>query len=70
MLVTKSPKGELHARTMAPAEITPDWKFRFIYDRDSYKDKEVDNESVLLSICRLRETICSAMVVKWRVLLV
>ena len=44
MLVTRAPDGALHARTMAPAEITPDWKFRFLYDRDSYKDNEIENE--------------------------
>ena len=43
-LVSRAPDGSLHARCMAPAEITPDWKFRFIYDRDSYKEKEVENE--------------------------
>jgi len=44
MLVTHAPNGDLHSRCMAPAEITPDWKFRFIYDRDSYWDKEIENE--------------------------
>jgi general stress protein 26 len=44
LLTTRAPNGALHARTMAVAEITPDWKFRFIYDNESYKEKEVDNE--------------------------
>lgn len=44
LLTTRSPKGALHARTMAVAEITPDWKFRFIYDNESYKEKEVESE--------------------------
>ena len=44
MLTTRSPSGEMHSRCMAPADITKDWKIRFIYDRDSYKDKEVENE--------------------------
>ena len=44
MLVTRAPNGSLHSRCMAPAEITPDWKFRFLYDRDSYWDKELENE--------------------------
>lgn len=44
LLTTRSPAGALHARTMAIAEITKDWKFRFIYDNESYKEKEVDNE--------------------------
>lgn len=44
MLVTRAPTGDIHSRCMAPAEITPDWKFRFIYDKESYKNKEVDNE--------------------------
>lgn len=44
MLVTRAPDGALHARVMAPAEITPDWKFRFIYDNTSYKETEFDNE--------------------------
>ena len=47
LLTTRSPNGQLHARTMAIAEVTPDWKFRFIYDGESYKEKEVDNECVL-----------------------
>jgi len=50
MLVTRAPEGALHARTMAPAEITADWKFRFIYDRESYKDKEVENEYVFFGL--------------------
>lgn len=50
MLVTHAPNGDLHSRCMVPAEITPDWKFRFIYDRDSYWDKEIENEWVG-SIC-------------------
>ncbi|RXK41477.1 hypothetical protein M231_01185 [Tremella mesenterica] len=44
MLVTRSPKGDLHARCMAVAEITKDWKLRFIYDRESYKETEVEND--------------------------
>jgi hypothetical protein len=44
LLTTRAPNGALHARTMAVAEITRDWKFRFIYDNESYKEKEVDNE--------------------------
>lgn len=44
MLTTRAPNGALHARIMAIAQITPDWKFRFLYDGDSYKEKEVDNE--------------------------
>ena len=44
MLTTRAPNGALHSRCMAPAEITPDWKFRFIYDRDSYWDTEIENE--------------------------
>ncbi|ORX39390.1 hypothetical protein BD324DRAFT_619499 [Kockovaella imperatae] len=45
MLVTRSPSGSLHSRVMVPADITKDMKIRFIYDRDSYKDKEVENDS-------------------------
>ena len=44
MFTTRAPNGALHSRCMAPAEITPDWKFRFIYDRDSYWDTEIENE--------------------------
>ncbi|WVF67239.1 hypothetical protein IAT40_001987 [Kwoniella sp. CBS 6097] len=44
ILTTHAPDGSLHARVMAIAEITPDWKFRFIYDRESYKDVEVEND--------------------------
>lgn len=44
LLTTRAPAGSLHARTMAVAEITPDWKFRFIYDNESYKEKEVESE--------------------------
>ena len=44
MLVTRAPNGALHSRCMVAADITKDLKFRFIYDRDSYKDKEVENE--------------------------
>jgi hypothetical protein len=42
--VTRSGDGALHARTMAPAEITKDWKFRFTYDKESHKDDELDEE--------------------------
>jgi general stress protein 26 len=57
LLTTRSPNGQLHARTMAIAEVTPDWKFRFIYDGESYKEKEVDNEyvychSAAYSVCQ------------------
>lgn len=41
MLVTRAPGGALHSRCMAIADITPDWKIRFIYDNESYKDTEV-----------------------------
>jgi hypothetical protein len=44
MLTTHAPNGDLHSRCMAIGEITPDWKFRFLYDRDSYWDKEIENE--------------------------
>ena len=44
MLVTRAPNGSLHSRCMAVAEITPDWKFRFLYDKDHYWDKEMINE--------------------------
>ena len=44
LFTTHAPDGSLHARVMAPAEITPDWKFRFLYDRESHKDAEVDSE--------------------------
>lgn len=52
LLTTRSPNGQLHARTMAIAEVTADWKFRFIYDGESYKEKEVDNECVFDRILR------------------
>ncbi|WVR09567.1 hypothetical protein IAU60_006636 [Kwoniella sp. DSM 27419] len=45
LLTTHAPDGSLHARCMAIAEITPDWKFRFIYDRESYKDTELENDT-------------------------
>jgi general stress protein 26 len=44
LLTTRAPDGSLHARVMAIAEITPEWKFRFIYDNESYKETEVDHE--------------------------
>ena len=44
MLTTQSPSGEIHSRCMDPAEITSDWKIRIIYDRDSFMDKEIENE--------------------------
>ena len=44
LFTTRDDDGSLHARVMAPAEITPDWKFRFIYDCESHKEAEVDNE--------------------------
>lgn len=44
LLTTRGPDGSLHARTMAIAEKTKDMKIKFIYDRDSYKDNEIDNE--------------------------
>lgn len=44
LLTCRAPDGSLHARTMAIAEKTKDLKIRFIYDRDSYKDTEIDNE--------------------------
>ncbi|KIR24694.1 hypothetical protein I307_06586 [Cryptococcus deuterogattii 99/473] len=44
ILVTHAPNGRLHGRVMAIAEITKDWKFFFIYDRESYKEQEVDND--------------------------
>ncbi|ODN73396.1 hypothetical protein L202_07924 [Cryptococcus amylolentus CBS 6039] len=44
LLVTHAPNGQLHSRVMAPAQISPDWKFYFIYDRDSYKNIEVQND--------------------------
>ena len=46
LLTTRSPNGQLHARTMAIAQVTDDWKIRFIYDGESYKEREVDNEYV------------------------
>ncbi|WWC72158.1 uncharacterized protein I206_106118 [Kwoniella pini CBS 10737] len=45
ILTTRAEDGSLHARVMAVAEITPDWKFRFIYDKESHKDNEVENDS-------------------------
>ena len=50
MLTTRGPLGALHSRCMAPAETTSDLKMRFIYDRDSYKDKEVENELIPSSL--------------------
>jgi len=44
LLTCRAPDGSLHARTMAIADKTKDMKIRFIYDRDSYKDTEIDNE--------------------------
>lgn len=44
LFTTRDTDGSLHARVMVPAEITPDWKFRFIYDAESHKEAEVDNE--------------------------
>ncbi|WVQ84532.1 hypothetical protein IAT38_006686 [Cryptococcus sp. DSM 104549] len=44
VLVTHAPDGALHGRVMAVSKITPDWKFQFIYDKDSYKDTEVEND--------------------------
>lgn len=44
LLTTRAPDGSLHARTMAIAEKTKDMRIKFIYDRDSYKDDEIDNE--------------------------
>ncbi len=44
MLTTRAPGGSLHSRCMVIAEISPDWKFRFIYSKDSYWDKEMINE--------------------------
>jgi len=46
MLTTRGPSGALHSRCMAPANTTSDLKMQFIYDRDSYKDTEVENEWV------------------------
>ena len=46
MLVTRAPDSALHSRCMAIADITPDWKIRFIYDNESYKDTEVGLEYV------------------------
>ncbi|WVQ66846.1 hypothetical protein V866_001873 [Kwoniella sp. B9012] len=45
ILTTRDSDGSLHARVMAVAEITPDWKFRFIYDKESHKDVEVQQDS-------------------------
>jgi hypothetical protein len=44
LLTCRAPDGSLHARTMAIADKTKDMKVRFIYDRDSYKETEIDNE--------------------------
>jgi general stress protein 26 len=44
MLTTHAPDGSLHSRCMVPAEITKDWRFRFIYDCESYKDTEIGKE--------------------------
>jgi general stress protein 26 len=44
LLTTRAPDGSLHARTMAIAEKTKDMKIRFIYDNESYKENEIDNE--------------------------
>ncbi|KAK4683679.1 hypothetical protein P7C73_g6554, partial [Tremellales sp. Uapishka_1] len=44
-LTTRAPDGSLHSRTMAPAEITKDWLFRFVFDKDSYKETEVENDN-------------------------
>ncbi|KAK8853368.1 hypothetical protein IAR55_004072 [Kwoniella newhampshirensis] len=44
MLTTVSDDGSLHARCMAISEITKDWKFRFVYDKESHKDAEVKND--------------------------
>ncbi|WWC91861.1 uncharacterized protein L201_006808 [Kwoniella dendrophila CBS 6074] len=45
IFTTRAKDGSLHARTMAIAEITPDWKFRYIYDKESHKDEEVEQDS-------------------------
>jgi general stress protein 26 len=47
LLTSRAPDGSLHARTMAIADKTKDMRVRFIYDRDSYKETEIDNEWVL-----------------------
>ena len=44
LLTSRAPDGSLHARTMAIADKTKDMRVRFIYDRDSYKETEIDNE--------------------------
>jgi hypothetical protein len=44
LFTTRAPDGSLHARVMAVGEITPDWKFRFLYDNESYKETEVQEE--------------------------
>lgn len=44
LLTCRAPDGSLHARTMAIADRTKDLKVRFIYDRESYKETEIDNE--------------------------
>ncbi|KAL7424457.1 hypothetical protein Q5752_000141 [Cryptotrichosporon argae] len=44
ILTTRAPTGHLHARVMAIAEVADDWKLRFIYDADSYKDTEVEKD--------------------------
>lgn len=44
LFTTRAPDGSLHARVMAIGQITPDWKFRFLYDNESYKETEVNNE--------------------------
>ncbi|WVN90916.1 uncharacterized protein L203_106161 [Cryptococcus depauperatus CBS 7841] len=44
ILVTHAPNGRLHGRVMHIAQITPDWRFYFIYDNQSYKDVEIDND--------------------------
>jgi hypothetical protein len=51
LLTCRAPDGSLHARTMAIADKTKDMKIRFIYDRDSYKETEIDNESVSVQAC-------------------
>jgi general stress protein 26 len=50
LLTCRAPDGSLHARTMAIADKTKDMKVRFIYDRDSYKETEIDNEYVSCSV--------------------
>lgn len=44
LLTTRAPDGSLHARTMAVAGRTKDLRVQFIYDRESYKETEIDNE--------------------------